>query len=431
MFKYLDKNMKICYKGETEAIMIIEQNILQDLEDICAQTKARYLMYDAIHTENYEQDSELFVRAMLRIGMHYDELFEKEFIVPEYGGGFCIKHKDEISSGGYTQEGNKRCLMVLPGYVEDREKQTIYHEAAHVYQYKYNILDVTKDDDYTIYQTEVHANVFSAMVSLLKAKNVLEYKKEQLSRFAEGIANVNEKDETFYYYTSLPVELELMKEIRRKGRQKTLDEFSKHGILDYKKIAFYTAQLVKRYCYSKEEFEKIKKEEFVPTYERLKRKARAYRLLGKVYLFKKNKYYEKKINRHYKIDLKRIEKLKEKMNPLPENSEENKAINALCKIDNIQITLVQGMGVFPDLEMVVADEEEIPERLKQEEKEKVKDAFEKIKEIYQEWKDNAFFQTYFKKINNLGQRDELWALKEQKKKEIVRKNFALGLTNER
>ncbi len=411
--------------------MSTEQNVLQDLKDICAQTKARYLMYEDIHTEDYERDSALFIKEMGHIGIHCDELLEKALIVPEYGGGFSIKHHDEKTCGGYTQEGNRKCLMVLPGFHEDREKETIYHEAAHVYQYKYNILDVIKNDDYTKYRTEVHANVFSTMVSLLKAKSILDYKKQKLSRFLEGVATINSDEEELIYYLSLPIELALMREIRKKGRLKTKEEFSKHGILDYKKIAFYTAQLVKKHCFSQEEFEKIKNKEITSKYEKLKRKAKAYRILGSIYVFKKERYYIKKENKHHQLEIKRLKKIAKKLAPLCENNEENKVINALCQIDNCQVYLAQDVGFFPDLELVVTEQETIPERLEEDEKKWVEETFQKIKTIYEKWKENDFFQKYFAKINDNYQRNVIWDLKEQKKKELEQRCLANMAVNER
>ena len=41
-----------------------------------------------------------------------------------------------------------------------------------------------------------------------------------------------------------------------------------------------------------------------------------------------------------------------------------------------------------------------------------------VKDLYEKWKDNPQFLKLFEKINNIQTRDEVWALKEQKEREI-------------
>ncbi len=417
--------------------MLSKDEVIEDLNDVCNQTKARWLCYDDIHTIDFKKDAELFISEMARLGYSKRDLLLLHKIELSYTGGAEIVHEQEACGSGYTirSKKNKNQLVVLSGFETDFDKYTIYHECGHLYQFKYNMFNINHQNEYNTYLVETHANTFATMVMLLKADNVLEYKKRKLYRMANGVSFANDERKELIYYVSLPIELALMREIRKKGRLKTKEEFSKHGILDYKKIAFYTAQLVKKHCFSQEEFEKIKNKEITSKYEKLKRKAKAYRILGETYWNYIKSKCLRRIKRHNKINQKREHLVIEKIQPLPQTDKETEIINAACLLDTYQIRMIYEYDIWEAIgKLKKADETlNIPDEIKSDSKKinEAEETFKKMHRIYQKHKDNKLFQELFEKIEFIDTRDEVWQLKEKKAKEIERQNFRFGLSNER
>ena len=403
--------------------MLEVDEVKEDLNLICAQTNAHWLCYDDIHTENPKKDINLYLREMQRLGYSKHMLLIGGEIELSYGGGIEIRHQQEACFSGYTMNGqkkNKNRLVVLSGFDTDNDKHTVYHECAHLLQFKYNIFNINSRDDYITYLTEVHANTFASMVLLLKAQNVLEYKKRRLGRFADGMHKINDKRAIQLYYISLPIELELMKEIRRKGRLKTLQEFQKNGHLDFKKILFYTKQLVEKYAYSEQEFEQIKANMPPVKHLMLQKKAKAYHLLGKAYWqheFIKNR---KKSKHHTEIEKQRVNNQLEKIKNLSSTTQKNQIINRLCTLDCYQVEITSQYGIFNALADIKEKRPlEISESLKENKEniENILKIFEKMRQIYEKYENNQTFQSLFPKLETFQGRDEIWALKEQARQE--------------
>lgn len=417
--------------------MLKAKDVINDLNDICAETNAHWLCYDDIHTLDAQKDADIFIREMGRLGYSLDVLLIKHYVEPAYAGGFEIKHQEEAKLSGYTMNGkygNKNKLVVVAGLDEDNDKYVVYHEAAHLYQFKYNIFDMRYRDEYRKYLSETHANTFSAMVLLLKSDSVLEYKKRRLARIADGISKLNDKRAELVYYISLPIELALIKEIRRKGRKNVVREFSKKdGRLDFKKMIFFTKSLVEKYGYSKDEFEKIKKgDTYVPRYFLLKSKAKSYRILGKAYWSYEMLKYRKKARYNADIEKKRLICIKEKLKPLEEVDKNTRILNSVCVLDSFSVSMICNYNIWTSLKKLKEDSAlDIADDLDKKKKQEVKEIFEKMKDIYQKWQNEPYFQELFSKIVTLDGRDEVWALKEQKQKELQSRNFEFGFHNER
>jgi len=415
--------------------MTQKNELQEDLKNICAQTKGQWLCYDEIHSENMQADTALYVKELKHLGYSIEELLALRYLNFAYGGGLEIRHQEEAMGAGYTLNGkNNKKLVILAGFSRRKDKHTIYHEAAHLYQFEYNMFNVRYRGEYETYLSETHANAFAAMVLLLKSPNILEYKKQKLSLFAGAVDTVNDKRKKMLYYLSLPIELELIKQIRRQGRKNVCDKFSKKGRLDFKKIAFWTADLVRKYGFSREEFSDIQKGKAVLSYELLKRKAKAYRILGKAFQYYERQQRKAQDKYHDKIDGIRIEKIKEKLEPLPSNNKEAEIINSVCALDNFQVKLCEKYGLFDALVCVTqADVCQIPDKFKRDVKaiEDIVQTVEKMKTIYQKWQQEPYFHDLVSKLLFVNQRDEVWQLKEQKKKQIAQKNFEFGLSNKR
>ena len=403
--------------------MLTAEEVRRDLNDICAQTSAHWLCYDDIHTEDKEKDVNLYLREMQRIGYSKLMLLYTGNIQLSYGGGLEIKHQVEACFSGYTRNGyqkNKNMLVILSGFDTDNDKHTVYHECAHLLQFKYNTFGIRYRNDYTTYLSEVHANTFASMVLFLKADSVLEYKKRRFGRFADGVEKISEN---VFYYMSLPVELQLMKEIRKNGRLNTLRSFQKNGRLDFKKILFYTKDLVEKYAYSEEEFNQIKNH--TPPFKHLllQKKAYAYRLVGKAYWEYEFFRYHKKQKKHTKIEKARIQKALKKVKCLPRKTSLAEIINEICMLDCYQVEMTSKYEIFNSFYAlknntvpleIPSSLKETPDKIKQ-----IQKTFEKMRAIYQKYKENEMFQSLFEKLETFDGRDEIWALKEKERAKIA------------
>ena len=417
--------------------MLSKKEVISDLNTICAQTKAHWLCYDDIHTVDLNVDAERYLKELKRIGYSTTDSLAVGYVDLAYGGGLEINHLEEANGGGYTLNGknnNKNRLVVLSGSLRLMDYHTIYHEAGHLYQFEYNIFNVRWRGEYETYLSETHANTFAAMVLLLKSQNMIEYKKKRLALFANGVNTLSDKRKKLLYYTSLPVELELMKIVRKEGRNNMRLKFSKKGNLDFKKIVFFTAGLVRKYGFTKEEFKKIQEGSFVQNYENLKQKAKAHRILGKAFVYQQWLLKKKQEKRHTEIEKKRITKIKKKLDPLDESNKEAQMINAACALDNFQVRLFQQYRIFDCLSDVVEGEIcKVPEEYKGNLKalEEITTTFDKMKTIYQKWENEPYFQDLTNKLLFIQTRDKVWKIKEEKRKELQRRNFEIGLVKER
>ena len=402
--------------------MLTADEVKRDLNDICAQTNAHWLCYDDIHTENKQKDVSTYIREMQRLGYSKLMLLYAGNIQLSYCGGLEIKHQEEMYFSGYTMNGyksNKNRLIVLSGFETDNDKHTVYHECAHLLQFKYNTFDINSRNNYTTYLSEVHANTFASMVLLLKSGSVLEYKKRRLGRFADGVEKIAEG---MFYYMSLPIELQLMKEIRKNGRLNTVRDFQKDGRLDFEKILFYTQALVEKYAYSEEEFNQIKNHTPPLKHLLLQSKARALHLLGKAYWKHEFFKYRKKTKKHTQIEKARIKSQFEKVKRLPQNTHRAEIINEICRLDCYQVEMTAEYGIFNSLSALkdntvsLAVSDSLKDNLN-----KIEDmakTFQKMCDIYQKYKDDKLFQSLFKKIETLNGRDEVWALKEKERRKF-------------
>ena len=402
--------------------MLTAEEVRKDLENICAQTDSHWLAFDYIHTKDSQKDADLYLKEMKRLGYTRGMLLGSGNLELSYGGGTEIKHQEELYFSGYTMNGykkNKNRLVILYGFDTDNDKHTVYHECAHLFQFKFNTFGIRFRNDYSTYLSEVHANTFSSMVLFLKSRNILEYKKCRLGRFADGIEKVLDKRPEILYYMSLPIELQLMKEIRKNGRLNTLNSFQKNGALDFKKIFFYTKKLVEKYAYSEKEFEQIKNDTPPEKHLFLQRKAKAYRLLGKAYWHHEYLKYRKKSNRHTKIEMDRIQARLKKIERLPQKTARAEIINEVCKLDCYQVEMTSKHGIFNSLNLLDKGAQSFESTNSLDTKSaSFKDmikTFEKMCGIYQKYKDNILFQLLFQRLKTIDGRDTVWAFKEKER----------------
>ena len=280
-----------------------KKTLIKDLNDICLQTDAEWLCASDIYTLNIKEDEEKFLTTFRKAGLLKKDLLSRNIVMLEYGGGLRFNYEDVLGSG-YTipVSPNYKAVVAFAGFKTDSEQTTIYHECAHLFQRKYEIFSKKdiRDDKYRKYLQEVHANTFASMVMLLRAKDVLSFKKQQNYCLASDIEGFNRNYPESKFYYSLPIVLELIKDVRRQGRADAIQNFSNNGNLDFKKIAFYTADLVQKHAYSSIEFYQITHNMPVSSYDLLKQKAKSWHMLGERYFLEQNEKLEQEI-KHYRL----------------------------------------------------------------------------------------------------------------------------------
>lgn len=411
--------------------MVSQKTLVDDLNNICAQTNAQSLCALDIYTTDIAEDEAKFCKLFWDAGFLKKDILKRGYVVLEYGGGLAFNLKD-IGQGGYVipVKEKYKAPVLFSGYETNFDQHTIYHECAHLYQRKLSLFNDRAEPTkgYRKYLHEVHANTFASMVLLLRAENVLEYKHQQLYCLAHDIQEFNQKSKESRFYMSLPIAFELIKAIRRQGHENTLKNFSKDGKIDFEKIALYTAKFVQKYAYTPNEFYHIINNIPLSSYEILKQKAKAWHILGSKYIMMEQEKYQKR-KEHYKlIREQRKIKTNQKIKALPEIDEKAKVINAVCAIDILNTHLCQDFGIYTDLEHIITAKSFYLYDIKDEKaKKQASDICDEIAKIHQKWRKNPFFKKLFSKINHPDTRDEVWKLKFKKEREIFQ-NFQIQKT---
>lgn len=402
--------------------MLSKETIIKDLNDICRQTNAEWLCALDIYTPNIKADEEKFLQAYRKVGLSKKYVIFRTEVALEYGGGLKFNYH-KLYSGGYTLQpsGEYQSLVLLSGFETAFDQSTVYHECAHLYQRKHDFFGKSsvRNETYRKYLKEVHANVFATMALLLRSEDVLSFKKQQLYCLSEDIQRFNNNDKESKFYISLPIVFELIKAVRKQGRAKTLQKFSKNGNLDFQKIAFYTADLVRKYAYNQCEFEKILRGETFSSYEIIKQKAKAWHQMGRKYVEMQHEKTMERIDHYIEVKDKRQIEIDQKLKKLEETDEKAKIINAVCEIDTCHARLSQTFGIYTDLDYVVSNKivDAYGSALSTDDKKQVSEICAQAGKIYQKWRKNVFFKRLYSKINHPDTRDEVWNMKFKKEKE--------------
>ncbi len=411
------------YDNHIVASMIEKQILIDDLNNICQQTNAQWLCALDAFTSNIKEDENKFCKVFQEAGLTKKDLLATKQVSLEYGGGLRFNYND-IVSGGHIINVKEQYVapLVFSGFDTHYDQLTIYHECAHLYQRKYGFFNksTVPDTKYRKYLKEVHANTFATMVLLLRSKDVLSFKKQRQSCIAQNIKTFNQNTENSKYYISLPIVLNLLKAIRRQGRANTLRQFSKKGQLDFEKIAFFTADFVRRYAYTSNEFYQILNDGTVASYEALKQKTKASKVLGENYLIEERKKMHKRKADYEQIGEIRRTKTDKKIKKLPEVDEKAKVLNVVCAIDVLHTRLNQDFEIYADLDNLISKKyyclSDISDSAKKQEALKICD---EMAQIHQQWRKNPYYKKLFLKVSHPDTRDEVWNLKFKREKEIL------------
>jgi hypothetical protein len=204
------------------------------------------------------------------------------------------------------------------------------------------------------------------------------------------------------------------------GFRLALRNFSKKGNLDFEKIAFFTADFVKKHAYKPLEFYRISRNDTFEYHEMMKKKAKAWRMLGERYITDENEKIKKRKSDYNYIREQRYSQTAQKIKKLPEVDEKAKVINAVCAIDVLNTQLNQDFYIYTNLDNIVSEKVHFFHNIKDEEKrqEAVK-ICDEMTEIHQQWRKHPYYKKLFLKISHPDTRDEVWKLKFKREKEIL------------
>lgn len=396
--------------------MLKKETVIQDLNDMCADTNANWLCALDIYTPDIQKDESKFLPAYAETGLSKKYMLLRGEVSLEYGGSLRFNFP-RLFTGGYTllPPPEKKPIVILPGFDMPVDQAAAYHECAHLYQRKHDLFNSAQnqDDLYQKYLKEVHANTFANMALMLRADSVLSFKKQRLSCFAQEVQSFNQANQTSILYISLPITLELLRTIRREGRAYTLQKFSQDGKLDFQKIAFYTADFVKQHAYSRAEFEKIINNQSFYSYGLIKQRAKAWHQLGENYVHMQQDQMAERLQHYSDIERQRKKQTDLRIKKLPETNKKAKIINAVCAIDTYRVHLNQRYGIFADLDDLISNKtlKVYDHILNQKEKKEIADLSANIKELCQTWQNNPLFKKLYNQINHPDTRDQVWALK--------------------
>jgi len=400
-----------------------KETLIQDLNDICRQTNARWLCCADIYTSNISEDEAKFLEAFRQAGFLKKDILVGRYAALEYGGGLRFNYSGLIEGGyAFPVSEKYKALAVFAGFETDFDQITVYHECAHLYQRKLSLFSKKENsnDKYRKYLKEVHANTFASMVMLLRAEDVLTFKKQQLYCLASDIQTFNQRSKKNIFYISLPITLELVKAVRSEGRSNMANRFSKNGNLDFEKIALYTADFVKKHAYTSFEFYQIINNMPSSSYDILRQKAKAWHQLGERYVSHERQKVQNRKDAYQLINAQRRAQTQNKIKPLPETDEKAKIINAVCAIDILNTRLTQDFNLYADLDSLIEKNPFYLNDISNENKKKeALKICEQMAEIYQTWRKDLYFKKLYNKINHPDTRDYVWELKQKKELEIL------------
>lgn len=419
--------------------MLKPEEVRADLDNICRRNNAVWLDYDSIHTQDENHDMEEYVNAYKFLGLSKVQMLTCGRLCLKYGGGLEIAYGTEAKIGGNTSYNkiSGKSLLTVPGFNMIGEQHTVYHECGHLLQYNLKFFqDDGLDKNYQNYLREVHANAFANAVFFIKAPDILSYKKSRAWLAAKNIKGFFFDEEynlgsfgrylSKYDYASLPIEKALLKDIHHQGRKAFLERYTDDkGDIKFSELARYCKSIVDSYAYSQDYYLQIRDNPAVFKAQKIYRRKKAYRFLGKVF----DKYtaweLKQKKLRHEAVDEERAAAVSKVFDPLPEKDNEAIYLNRLASIDIAQTIISQRYQRHFDLYEIVNENTEYKkdmENIRQKSPEHYQQIMHFcsiIKDNYSEYCHNPRFAKLFDKLNNpFGGREDFWQLREQKRRQL-------------
>ncbi|MBQ8784831.1 MAG: hypothetical protein IJZ59_02180 [Alphaproteobacteria bacterium] len=387
--------------------MVSKEVLYSDIESICKYTNAIYGCYNDLHEFGPNGEAtklpEFIEKAKSLMGdnaSHY--LYQAGIIRQQLGGDYDFNFPFEVMAGGgmcYDQIGSEdnfdyRLAFFFDDKTDD-DYYNIYHELGHLMQFEQKLFQAKEINwlykflskgisekgmpkskmaklfvDSFAYQDhllEVHANSFATACMILRAENEKERKKQSwdcyfrsAGTFFEGLKDSEKKYPGMKYYSNLPLQKHVIKEVNRWYKSGEISQYKdENGNINFCKVALKTRDLVLKYSYSPRTFKQFLDMDFFahhPSYEKGWRHSIPEALIVGAIRKIHNPDYQSQIERsnyHEQLDLSRQYQV---FKPLPENDEAAKLINICCQLDDAFVNLSNGFGA---LDIQIGDYDEL------------------------------------------------------------------------
>lgn len=364
----------------------------RDIQKICELTNSVYFTYDELHKYDEEKNTIYDIDAFLKkaeavVGEDARKaLIKRGILIKDYSGNYNLNIDKHISGGGinYSNIGSRNVgLFFASNNVTFEGMHTLYHEAAHSLQRTQKLFNSAKMDElynafcskglkkatpgklseqlvekntYHSYLCEMHSEAFATACLMLRSEGILDYGKQMgrsyadsLSQMVGALMDADKEYPSLKYYADLPVRVGMIKKVNQlrasgKLRETLADE---NGRLDFLKLSKQVESVVVENAYSPLTFKRMLNYEFL---NKPSKSSKQWWGLQSVYaaaatvaimpLHALSWIKDKKLRNYNQMKNNiRIKDKRDKFIPLVGEGEEEKQINALCKVDNSLVRL--------------------------------------------------------------------------------------------
>lgn len=370
--------------------MIPKKQLYADIEKICAMANAVYGCYTGLHRyDSFGQPAELPAFVEKAQALMGDKaavyLYNAGILRQQQGGQYDFNFPADVVDGGgmsYDNIGSEDGFDYRMAYFFDdkdtNDRHNIYHELGHLMQFKLNMFNAKEinriyrfigkgaskkkipkseiarrfvtSSSYTDYLLEAHANAFANACLLLRTNGRGERIKQSLNcylrdgaAFFEGLKDGDKDYPGMKYYSSLPVQKAVIREVNRWFKTGEISKYKDaEGEIDFDAVALKMHDIVMEKAYSPRTFKQFLDMDFTASHPKDEQGWRhsvpEAAVAGFIRFFdvKAQNSLQERADFHEDIDLsRRVPDFK----PLPEKDEAAVLLNLCCRLDNAVIDL--------------------------------------------------------------------------------------------
>jgi len=364
-----------------------QEQLQKDLDEICRLTNSRWGKYADL--SQYDENGrpvkmkEFLAEMKDFLGKNYKVyLLDSNIITRIPGGGYDFVFNSDIRScGGQTHfdlgEKQDQSYFVFFDDGNDYESETGYHEAGHVFQYKYNYFDDNKLDavyrfcskglskadkqkhlvqefvdciSYKRYLNEMHSEMFANACQILHFENEKDFKRrcrKAMSYAAAESLNAFKDEETEYpsskYYYTFPLQKALVQRLKEEYYSDEIDKYYiEKGHINFKFLADEMESFVLKNALTPRTFLQLlrndRKGESYAFENRWQHQIPEMRVWKNVF-----KFYKKEIKDSSRKSVKLYQAWQKVSFPkyeiLPEVDEDIRLLNVVCRVSDAYVRL--------------------------------------------------------------------------------------------
>ena len=386
--------------------MVSKEVLYSDIESICKDTSAIFGCYSDLHEFGSKGEAvklpDFIKKAQDLMGENASQyLYDAGIIRQQLGGDYDFNFAFDVMEGGgisYDQiggsDGHDYRLVFFFDDKTDDDQYNIYHELGHLMQFEHKLFQAKEINriykflskgvgkkgipkskmakifvDTFAYQDhllEVHANSFATACMILRANTEKERREQSFdcylrsaNTFFEGLKDKEKEYPGMKYYSNLPLQKQVIREINRWYRTGEISEYKdQYGNIDFHKVALKTRDLVLKYSYSPRTFKQFLDMDFLsahPTDEKGWRRSIPEAVIAGIIkkIHNPNRQSQnKRTDYHEQLDFSRKYQIFE---PLPEKDHAAKLINICCQLDDALVNLDNGFNAL-EVEICKYDE---------------------------------------------------------------------------